>query len=112
MKGTGFAAGNYKVRYYDAGAVQLGTEAGITVSGDGILQSLMACNTNPSAPAGTWHAKVFDDAGTTLIADDTFAVTASAIPEFPTVIAAIGVAGLCFGIYFWMRKRRLAYVKA
>ena len=27
------------------------------------------------------------------------------------VIAGIGVAGLCFGIYYWMRKRRLSYVR-
>ena len=40
-----------------------------------------------------------------LIADDTFAVAASAIPEFSTVFAAIAIAGLCFGIYYWMRKR-------
>ena len=40
-----------------------------------------------------------------LIADDTLTVEASAIPEFPTVMAAIGVAGLCCGIYLWMRRR-------
>jgi len=41
-----------------------------------------------------------------------FEATAAAIPEFPTGLAAIVVAGLCFGIYWWMRKRRLAHVKA
>jgi len=49
---------------------------------------------------------------TEYIIDDDFYVAESAIPEFPTVIAAIGVAGLCFAIYYWMRKRRLAYVQA
>ena len=39
------------------------------------------------------------------IADDSFVVDATAIPEFPAVITAIVVAGLCFGIYWWMRKR-------
>ena len=46
------------------------------------------------------------------IVEDSFDVEQSAIPEFPTVITVIVVAGLCFGIYYWMRKRRLAYVKA
>ncbi|MFC2046850.1 hypothetical protein ACFLTK_01035 [Chloroflexota bacterium] len=39
-------------------------------------------------------------------------VQASAIPEFSTIIAAVVVAGLYFGIYCWMRKREMAYVKA
>ena len=47
-----------------------------------------------------------------LMANDSFYVAQSAIPEFPTVMAGIMVAGLCFGIYYWMRQRRLAYVKA
>lgn len=115
MKGTGFAAGSYIVRYYDADGIQVGTDANITVpmSGEpaGVLKSNLACNTNPNATAGTWNAKAYlsDE---TLIADDTFTVTLAAIPEFPTVITAIVVAGLCFVIYYWMRKRRLGYAKA
>ena len=105
MKGTGFAAASYKVRYYDATPTQVGTDANITVLADGILQSNLACNTDPGAAEGTWNAKVYLSDGTTLIADDTFTVTLAAIPEFPTVMAAIGVAGLCFGIYFWMRQK-------
>ena len=46
-----------------------------------------------------------------LVYDDGFTVQSTAIPEFPMVIAAIGVAGLCFGIYYWMRKRRPAHVQ-
>ena len=45
------------------------------------------------------------------VVEDSFEATAAAIPEFPTVVAAIAVAGLCFAAYFWMRKRRLAYVR-
>lgn len=77
---------------------------------------------------GTWHCTTYDDqsyspstydpSDSKLVADDTsytggfaFYVAPSAIPEFPTVLATIAVAGLCFGIYWWMR-RKLAYVKA
>ena len=112
MKGTGFAAGTYIVRYYDADGTQMGTDANLTIGAGEDLTSQMACNTNPSATAGTWHAKAYLSDGTTLIADDTFTVTSGAIPEFPTVITAIVVAGLCFGIYYWMRKRRLGYAEA
>jgi len=119
MKGTGFAAGSYIVRYYDATTptpAQVGTDANITVPmiGEpaGVLKSNLACNTNEGATAGTWHAKAYLSDGTTLIADDTFTVTSAAIPEFPTVITAIVVSGLCFVIYYWMRKRRLGYTKA
>ena len=115
MKGTGFAAGTYIVRYYDATTptqVLVGTDANIIIGVGVDLTSQMACNTDEGATAGTWHAKAYLSDGTTLIADDTFTVTSGAIPEFPTVITAIVVAGLCFGIYYWMRKRRLGYAEA
>lgn len=112
MKGTGFANGDYIVRYYDALDVQVGSDAGINISGGQDLQSNLACNTDTGAEPGLWDAKVWDSPlGTTLIAHDTFTVQSDVIPEFPTIFAAIGVAGLCFGIYYWM-KRRLVYVKA
>ena len=69
------------------------------------------------ADPGTWHAVVIQTTDAlppayadalnhaNFVADDAFDVAASAIPEFPEVMAAIGVAGLCFGIYWWMRKR-------
>jgi hypothetical protein len=46
------------------------------------------------------------------VADDNFYVASSAIPEFPTVTTAAVVIGLCAVIYYWMRKRRPAHVKA
>jgi len=110
MKGTGFSSGSYKVRYYDANSLQIGTDDNITVPMGGepvdVLKSNLACDTNPSAKDGTWNAKVYTSSGTTLLADDTFIVQADVIPEFPTVIAAVSVAMLCFGIYWWMKKRR------
>lgn len=55
----------------------------------------------------------YTDASTTdgYMVEDAFEVTNAAIPEFPVVIAGIVVVGTCFGIYYWMRQRRLAYVK-
>jgi len=50
----------------------------------------------------------YDASWSHTLADASFTVESSAIPEFPTVFAAIGVAGLCFAIYYWMRKKRLA----
>lgn len=111
MKGTGFTAGSYKVRYYDASATQIGTDDNITISGGQDLQSSLACNTDINATPGTWNAKVYLSDGTTLVGDDTFTVTSASIPEFPTIFTGIGVAGLCSGMYWWMKKRRQSYVK-
>jgi len=75
---------------------------------------------------GDWHCTVYNSTTYSptnysstdpyIVTDDTslsdvyaFHVEASAIPEFPTLIAAIGVAGLCFGIYYWMRRKRLKF---
>ncbi len=129
MRGTGFpTATNYNVFYYDNDGYGWGTDSNIAATG-GTLDSLYVLTTYTDATAGLWHALVqpstgytgFDTSYTTvvnnpdtygLIANDNFNVQASAIPEFPTILAAIVVAGLCFGIYYWMRKRKLAYVKA
>lgn len=132
MEGTGFATGNYDVGYYDGVGswVLLALDENIAVGGDGILNSEYDITTDQEAAADNWwHALVQPASGYTdlpgsyavaiadpdvygLMANDSFFVEASAIPEFPTVMAGIMVAGLCFGIYYWMRKRRLAYVKA
>jgi hypothetical protein len=88
-----------------------------------------------STGAGTWHACVFKDEcgktpssrypgdldntdpyffsnGTTpncnldYVAECGFTVETS-IPEFPSAAAPLAVAGLCAGIYSWLRKRQL-----
>jgi len=128
MQGTGFATGNYDVGYYDADGSLAAIDENISVSA-GTLNNEYLLTTDPFAKGdGWWHALV-QPAGATplpstydiaiaapdtygLMANDSFYVAQSAIPEFPTVMAGIMVAGLCFGIYYWMRKRRLAYVKA
>ena len=128
MHGTGFANVSYLIVYYDANGANIGATT-ITVSG-GTLDSQYLLTTNPTAAPGTWHALVQPSSGYTafgthtyaeitaspatygLAANDSFTVESSAIPEFPTVFAAISVAGLCFAVYYWMRKKRLALVKA
>ncbi|MFC2031803.1 hypothetical protein ACFLUS_00275 [Chloroflexota bacterium] len=125
------ASHSYHVVYYDGSN---GSTGGIKIESQGLTST--AGNTlasshllsSKSAASGTWHTVVFDDdfvleanipdnynncatSAGYVVADD-FEVWASAIPEFPTVLAAIGVAGLCFGIYYWMRKRSLERVKA
>ena len=125
MKGTGYATGTYNVAYYDAnptgGGQKTATDSGISVAGDGILNSQYLLNTDPNAFSGTWHALVQPTGATAfptpydtavaspdtyaLLGNDAFSVQQAAIPEFPTVSAAIVVSGSCFGLYFWMRKR-------
>jgi len=131
MKGTGFATDNHTVGYYDAtvsGGGYLVASEDVAVGVSGNLTSLYYFPTADNATAGLWHAlgqpasgysSLPSDYNTAvaspdtygLLANDSFTVEASAIPEFPAVIAGIVVAGTCFGIYYWMRKRRLAYVR-
>ncbi len=128
MEGTGFATGDYDVGYYDADGGLAAIDENISVSAS-TLNSEYLLTTDPLAKGdGSWYALVqpagalsfaanYTDVATNpdlyeLMANDSFYVAQAAIPEFPTVMAGIMVAGLCFGIYYWMRKRRLAYVKA
>jgi len=80
--------------------------------GDATWHALVQPAGGYSAFPSTYNTAVNNPDTYGLMANDSFFVAKSAIPEFPTVMAGIMVAGLCFGIYYWMRKRRLAYVKA
>lgn len=125
MYGANYIASHgYHVGYYDGNGAKIQSE-GVTSGSDNTLSSQYLLTTNPTADPGTWHAVVFDDdlgsppdtyaecsGAAGYMVEDDFEVAESAIPEFPTVIAGIAVAGLCFGIYYWMRKKRLASVKA
>ena len=118
----------YKVAYYDGdpsgGGQKVATDDALTSTAYGNLSSQYTLNTDENATAGIWHAVVFYTSAspptdynqaaaiTGYVVEDRFQVAATAIPEFSTVMTAIAVAGLCFGIYYWMRKRRLAYVQA
>jgi len=118
MYGENFDAGTTQVGWYDGGGDRRENDDYIGWGG-GVLNWAECQFTDyvGVAAAGNWHAVVLlqaDGAPATyaaaladpqFVADDSFTVDATAIPEFPEVMAAIGVAGLCFGIYWWMRKR-------
>jgi len=112
VTGTGFANGgvNYTIVFWDA----LGAKIQVATGQAGPdLSSQRTFSKDPRDPSGTWYASVYpnglDPAShsttTNLKADYAFKVEEAAIPEFSTVIAAIAVAGLCFGIYYWMMRR-------
>ncbi len=120
MYGENFDAGTTKVGYYDGNGDWKETDTYIGWAGGTLdwSECLFIDYMSDTAAAGDWHAVVLlqaDDLPATYdeaiadpdyIAGDVFGVDATAIPEFPTVMAAIGVAGLCFGIYYWMRRKR------
>jgi len=111
----------YSVGFYDGDGDKAGTDSG-SLEGSN-LSALYLLSSDPARAAGTWNAVAFDIGGSPpttyaacsgaagYVVEDDFIVDTDAIPEFPTVFAAIGVAGLCFGVYYWMRRRRLAYVR-
>lgn len=125
MKGTGFYATSYRVGYYDgtsSGGGNLVTTETVAVDGSGVLNSQYLLNTDPNAVPGTWHTLVqpvgmgYTSLPSTynaavaapdtygLVANDSFSVQSSAIPEFPGAIPAVSVAVLAFAIYLWMKK--------
>jgi len=123
MYGEGFIKNeDYKIIYWDEGGYKRVAEVQKALTPNGKLSSAHVFG--PPDVGGDWHCTVYSpstydpesyDAGdTNIVTDDTsysegyaFYVDATAIPEFSTVIEAIAVAGLCFGIYYWMRKRNL-----
>ena len=128
MHGTNFTTGTeYKVAFYDAegslsaDAHKLQTDSVYADGDDGGLSASCAFTSyKATADPGTWHAvtcavaqtppDTYNEAWEYEITDDSFTVEGSAIPEFPTVFTAIGATGLCFGIYYWMRNRRIKAV--
>jgi len=103
MHGDNWTSGStWTVVYWDGNGTKRVSDGNITVDEDGNLSSQHTFTTDEVN--GTWYASVYavghipSSHGNTawLVADDDFSVTESAIPEFPTVIAGIGVAGLCF----------------
>ncbi len=123
MYGENFDSGTTKVGYYDGGGTLRQTDTYSSFGGGALDESECLFTDWPLASEGTWHAVVSlqaDDLPNTYagaiadpdyITDDDFYIASSAIPEFPTAISAIVAAGLCFVIYYWMR-RRLEYAKA
>ncbi len=114
---------NYSVGYYENDGDLVITDTKSSAA-DNTLSSQYTLDTDITRTYGTWHAVVFDtDFGTPpgtyalcsgaagYVVEDSFEVAVDAVPEIPTILAGIAVAGACFGIYYWMRKRRLKYVQ-
>ncbi len=133
MYGENFdTTGTYKIAYYDGGTAHDGadgtkveTDGPYTDDSDGILDPSQCRPADyGSSSYGTWNAVIYKTTGTmpvsydlvsksdsAYVITDSFYVQPEAIPEFPSVVAGIVVAGMCFGFYYWMRERRLAHVK-
>jgi len=112
MYGEGFSAGHtYHVGYYDKFGYKPASVVG-TLDGTN-LHSEYDC-TSYAAEAGTWHAVVYKEPTSPpptyisndpdAVVEDDFEVNPGAIPEFPTVIAAIAVCMLCAVSYMVMRR--------
>lgn len=113
MLGTGFGANySYKVAYYDGGNTKRSTDASINANSSGNLSSSYTFASGTDV-AGLWHAQVFnasisppvtyDAANTSVIADHSFSVDITAIPEFPAGIVLPFAASLI--LYTFMRKK-------
>ncbi len=111
---------SYYVAFYDAGGVRVGDQNPTSSAYGGLSTNYDLTNDPGATGDGTWHAVIFDSEygsptdnysdvaiAPGYVVEDGFYVYVAAIPEFPTIIAGIMVAGLCFGIYYWMRKRRV-----
>ncbi|MFC1933298.1 DUF362 domain-containing protein [Chloroflexota bacterium] len=117
MYGTGFN-GTYKVIYWNGNGDKALGEIFSDVSD--ALESQHTFTAGQDA-SGDWHVTVYTQSANPLsysatdpniIADDTslaggyaFNVAESAIPEFPTILAAIVALSLSAGIYIWMRRK-------
>jgi len=92
---------------------------GLTPSTDGTLESLWTLDPDQATP-GDWQVTVYTQyadpssynaTDPNIVTDDisyggyAFYVDESAIPEFPSVLAAIASLALCPGIYLWMKRR-------
>jgi len=114
----------YKVGYYDGGTAHDGADGALLFTDsdttlDGIFNAFAIRPADyPLSSYGLWHAVVYKTTGdmpnsydlvstgdTAYTITDSFTADVECIPEFPTVFAAIGVGGLCFGTYWWMRRR-------
>ncbi|MFC1932387.1 C1 family peptidase [Chloroflexota bacterium] len=114
MYGTNFnATDDYKVAYYDGSDTKRLTEEKTSgASGNLSSQHTFAVGTDV---AGTWHVIVsltenippdsYNGSWSYIITSDNFTVEQSAIPEFPTVVAAIVALSLCVGVYLWIRRK-------
>ena len=105
MRATGVLNGKeYRFDYLDADSTPLMSDQKVAVGTT--IDSLIVPSDYPSAKALVWTCLIYRVSNGVLQDTDTFTVQASAIPEFPTALSGAVVAGICFGIfYYWRRKR-------
>ncbi|MFC1995388.1 hypothetical protein ACFLVM_00710 [Chloroflexota bacterium] len=118
----------YAVGYYDgtgtlgADGIKITTDDLLTSTNIGVIESSYDPSLNVGVAPGTWHAAIFDKqygdppvtydlvaAAAGYVVDDAFEVQAAAIPEFPTILSAIVVSGVCFSIFYLLRRRRIVH---
>jgi C1A family cysteine protease len=105
----------YRVAYYDGNNDKVGTHDVGSDSSRNLSSHRTFRDAEPVDQSGTWHVIVceqtqippdpYNDSWEYTLASDTFTVQGSAIPEFPTILAAIAALALCAGIYLWMRRK-------
>jgi hypothetical protein len=114
MFGEGFRPNTaYRIIFWDDGGAIRKTESKNS-NADGNL-STSHTFVSGTDQAGTWYATVYypnthnpgshDPNDPYLVADDTFEVADTAIPEFPEVVTAIAVCMLCAISYMVMRRK-------
>ena len=124
MYGTGYTSNSYYDIYYYDGAndlVTAATEINVLTTAAGKLEGSYLLDTDPAAAEGWWNCGVLGNPSTppstwqttgwVAYDVDGFYVESSAIPEFPTVFAAIAVVALCAMVYF-LTRRKMIRVKA
>jgi len=121
MYGTGFTKGNYYDIYYYDGAndlVTAATELNVLATPATKIEGSYLLDTDPTYADGWWKCGVVNqgdprpdpwDPGWAWVAYDldNFYVDPTAIPEFPTVYAAIAVVTLCAVVYLLMRRKTI-----
>ncbi len=106
---------SYRIAFYDGGTTNDNVETQTWDSdGSGNLSRQHTFTDGVDEP-GTWNVIVCDAAQdppstydpnwTYILTEDTFEVETSAIPEFPTALAAMVALALSAGIYLWMRRK-------
>ncbi|MFC2066436.1 CARDB domain-containing protein [Chloroflexota bacterium] len=113
---TTSASQNYRMAYYDGSdAKRLTRDRTASATGNFSSHRTFVAGTDVG---GTWNVIVCSTSYTppstysasweNTIASHSFTVQSSAIPEFPTILAAIISISLCAGIYLWMRRKAIA----
>ena len=103
MYGTGFARDLHTMKFYDGANVLVQSELA-TASKAGKLEGTHQI-TDAETP-GQWVSKVFYPAESeTIVAQDSFNVEASAVPEITNRLMSLVVVLVSGGI-FWLMKRR------